>query len=89
MTGDRRGRLISDPFAFRVTKDRRVIVSRGGRLVSTIAGAKAERLIRAFEEAPDDGAVQQLLARATGHYKHGNELGGKDAPGKWREFPSW
>jgi hypothetical protein len=84
MPSDRRGRLISDPFSYRATKDGRVIVDRGGRTVSTIAGAKAERLMRAIADAEDDDAVQQLLARATGHYRRG---GGKDAPGTWRELP--
>jgi hypothetical protein len=84
---DRRGRLSSDPFEHRATKDGRVLISRGGRVVTTVAGAKAARLRTALGAAEDNQAVQQLLARATGHYRHGNELGGKDEPGRWRELP--
>ena len=87
MPSDRRGRLSSDPFEHRATKDGRVLISRGGRAVATVAASKAARLLSAIEVAEDDRAVQQLLARATGHYRHGNELGGKDAPGRWRVIP--
>ena len=87
MPSDRRGRLSSDPFEPRATKDGRVLISRSGRVVTTVAGAKAARLLAALEAAEDEQAAQQLLARATGHYRHGNELGGKDAPGRWRELP--
>ena len=37
--------LEDDPFSYRVTKDGKVLVSRGGRLVVTVAGARAERLV--------------------------------------------
>lgn len=37
--------LEDDPFSYRVTKDGRILVSRGGRLVVTVAGARAERLV--------------------------------------------
>lgn len=36
--------LIEDPFDWRVTKDRRVLISRGGRQVSVGGGARAGRL---------------------------------------------
>ena len=35
---DQRGRLVADPFDYRVTKDGAVIVSRGGRPVTTVGG---------------------------------------------------
>lgn len=63
--------LDDDPFAYRVTKDRRVLVSRGGRHVVTVAGAAAERLIPLLGADPERD--QQLLARATGNYRRGNE----------------
>ncbi|MEK8228500.1 hypothetical protein NKG05_24450 [Oerskovia sp. M15] len=49
-----------------------VLAYRGGRLVATISGARAERLISALETADAD-RTQQLLARATGNYRRGNE----------------
>ena len=77
MPNDARGRLSTDPFDHRPLKDGRVLVHRGGRLVATIAGPKAERLLHAIEAADDDEAVQQLLARATGNYRRGNERDGR------------
>ncbi len=69
---DKRGRLADDPFEYRVTKNGQVFISRGGRQVSTIAGARAERLIRDLKNG-DEQARQLALAKATGNYRHGNE----------------
>ena len=63
--------LDDDPFGYRITKDGRILISRGGRLVVTVAGAQAERLVGML--GSDDDADQQLLARATGNYRRGNE----------------
>lgn len=63
--------LVDDPFTYRVTKDGRILVSRGGRLIVTVAGAKAERLIGML--GADAAQDQDLLARATGNYRRGNE----------------
>jgi hypothetical protein len=59
-------------FSWRTTKNRRVRISRGGRVVTTLAGGAAARLIERIEGADHEGA-QQLMARATGNYKRGNE----------------
>ena len=64
--------LDDDPFDWRVTKDGQVLISRRGRVVTTVRGAAAARLIRRLARAEGEEA-QQLLARATGNYKHGNE----------------
>jgi hypothetical protein len=73
VTSDRRGRLTTDPFTHHVSKDGTVRISRGGRVVATIGGARGQRLIRAIDTAETDPDVQQLLARATGNYRRGNE----------------
>jgi hypothetical protein len=64
--------LEDNPFDWRVTKDGQVLVSRAGRLVMTVRGAAASRLVDKLSGADEDEA-QQLLARATGNYKRGNE----------------
>ena len=69
---DERGRLVADPFDYRVTKQGGVMVSRGGRVVMSVGGAEAARLIVALQRA-DDSQAQHLLARATGTYRRGNE----------------
>lgn len=69
---DARGRLVEDPFDHRVTAAGSVVAYRGGRLVATISGSRAERLIAALDTADEDRR-QHLLARATGNYRRGNE----------------
>ncbi len=66
-------------FGYAVTKDGRVRISYGPRVVTTVAGAAASKLIASLRAA-DEQAVQQLLARATGNFKRGNERPG-DHPG--------
>jgi antitoxin (DNA-binding transcriptional repressor) of toxin-antitoxin stability system len=64
------------PFDHHVTQDGRVRVAREGRVVVTVAGAAAARLVAALERAAeraDEDEVQLLLARATGNYRRGNE----------------
>lgn len=63
--------LEDDPFDHRITKDGSVVVSRGGRVVVTVGGARAAKLAAALGR--DDDTDQQLLARATGNYRRGNE----------------
>lgn len=67
---DARGRLDSDPFDFRVTKSGTVFITRGGRTVMELGGARAAGLLRSLERAEDATAEQLLLAKITGHYKH-------------------
>ncbi|SKC52279.1 hypothetical protein [Krasilnikoviella flava] len=66
--------LEDDPFDHRVTKDGTVLVSRGGRLVVTVAGARAARLVALLGRDP--AIDQELLARVTGNYRRGNEKRG-------------
>lgn len=69
---DQRGRLAELPFEHRVTKDGAVRISYGGRLVTTVAGEAARRLVRSLDAAADDRDAQLLLAKATGNFKRGN-----------------
>ena len=62
---------MDDPFSFRVGKAEQVMISRGGRVVMTVGGKRAARLIAAL--GVSDELDQQLLARATGNYRRGNE----------------
>ncbi len=67
--------LEDDPFDWRVTKDGQLLVSRGGRVVTTVRGTAAAKLLARLERAADDEA-QHLMARATGNYNRGNERHG-------------
>jgi uncharacterized protein YqiB (DUF1249 family) len=59
-------------FSWQPTKDGRVRISRDGRVVTTLAGESARRFSARIESANPE-AAQQLMARATGNYKRGNE----------------
>ena len=74
MTGsiDRRGVLDDDVFAYRITKDKKVFLSWHGKHVTTLSGNKAADFIAAIEHAEGKDA-QLIMAKATGHFKHGNE----------------
>jgi len=72
MPEDARNRFDEDVFTHRITKDGKVLISWEGRIVTTVAGNAASKLISRLESA-DRREVQHLLARATGHFKHGNE----------------
>jgi hypothetical protein len=68
--------MLDDPFDYRVTKSGQVLISRGGRQVVTVAGARAARLIAILGSAEangDEDAAQLALAKVTGNYKRGNE----------------
>jgi hypothetical protein len=69
-TGDHA--LAANPFDWQVTKAGTVLVFRGGRQIVTVGGKRGDKLAAQLERA-DERTAQQLLARATGHYKHGNE----------------
>ena len=69
-TGD--DALDADPFAWRTTADRRVLVSRAGRQVAVVGGAAGARLADRLD-AVEEVEAQRLLARATGNYRRGNE----------------
>lgn len=66
--------LEDDPFDYRITKSGEVLVSRGGRVVVTVRGVTARKLLSALGH--DDMTDQHLLARVTGNYRRGNERGG-------------
>lgn len=69
---DARGKLTDDPFDYRETKAGELMISRGGRVVLTLGGKRAEALLKSVGKA-DEATVQLLLAKATGNYKRGNE----------------
>jgi hypothetical protein len=69
---DRRSRLADEPFAYRATKDGTVFISWHVKTVTTLRGKPAERFLTSIHDL-DDQAAQLLMAKATGHFKHGTE----------------
>ena len=69
---DKRGRLKEEVFTYRITKDQTVFLSWHGKQVVTLSGRRAVEFIAKI--AGKDGREAQLLmAKVTGHFKHGNE----------------
>lgn len=59
-------------FGYRATRDGKVFISWQGRDVTVLKGAAASRFIDRVSGASERDA-QLEMARATGHFKHGNE----------------
>lgn len=70
---DRRNRLAQDVFSYRVSKDGKMLISWEGRQIMVLKGVRATRILAQIDAAADDHAVQLVLARVTGNFKHGNE----------------
>ena len=71
-TTDKRNRLADQPFAYRATKDGTVFISWHGKTVTTLRGKAADRFLTSIQDR-DDRAAQLLMAKTTGHFKHGAE----------------
>lgn len=69
---DKRGKLEEKPFDFQLTKDGRVLIYWDNRIIMTLKGDAAKKLITKLDGA-DETAIQLALAKVTGHFKHGNE----------------
>ncbi len=59
-------------FTYKIRQNKEVEIYHHGRLASTLRGTDAKEFA---EDAPDQQSAdaQQLMARITGNYKHGNE----------------
>jgi hypothetical protein len=66
-------------FTYRVRKSGEVEIFHRGRLASTLRGNDAEDF---KQEVQDEASAeaQQLMARVTGNYKHGNERAASQHP---------
>ena len=53
-----------------------VVITHNRRRATTLRGAAASRFLSEVEH----GDAQELMARVTGNYKHGNERASKDHP---------
>ena len=69
MTADDRHDL---GFRYRATRGGEVHIAREGRTVTTLRGDAAQRFLSRVA-AIDAAGAQQLMARATGNYRRGNE----------------
>lgn len=69
---DKRGKLDAEIFTYKLTKDKRVFVFWHGKQLTFLSGESAKAFIAKMEKA-EGKAAQLIMAKATGHFKHGNE----------------
>ena len=70
MTAD--NSLDDEPFDFRQTKGGLAQISCRGKVVTTLAGREADKFL-AKANGLESRDLQLLMAKATGHFKHGTE----------------
>lgn len=56
-----------------------VVISHHGRRATVLRGSAAQRFLADVEDG-DDAVGQELMARATGNYRRGNERTAKNHP---------
>lgn len=69
---DKRGKLQEEPFTFRGTKDGKVFIYWHGKQILFLKEKAAGKFLANIANA-DSQQSQLLMARVTGHFKHGNE----------------
>ena len=69
---DKRAIFDEEVFSYRITKDRKVFIAWHGKQVTVLGGRIAEDFITSISNA-DNREAQLIMAKATGHFKHGNE----------------
>ena len=65
-------RLDEEIFDYRTTKDGKVLISWYGKQVTILRGKSAQKFLARVNGA-DDRSAQLVMAKVTGHFKHGNE----------------
>jgi hypothetical protein len=68
--------LASMPFSYATRADGSIVISYRTAPVTILRGRSAERFTARISDA-DAADAQQLMARATGNFKRGNERQGK------------
>ncbi len=69
---DRRGKLNEEVFRYQFTKEGKVFLFWHGKQVMILKGVKAKKFIDQIETL-DPAAIQLVIAKLTGNFKHGNE----------------
>jgi len=68
--------LADEPFSWLTRADGAIVIAYHGAPVTLLRGRAAERFAARASSA-DHAAAQQLMARATGNFKRGNEREGR------------
>lgn len=70
---DKRNKLDTSPFSYKMTKDNSVFLAYFGKQVKTLKGKEAEKFLKRIHDAKDEKEEQLILAKITGNFKRGNE----------------
>ena len=69
---DKRNKLDSEPFSYRIAKDGKIFISWQNKQIMIVKEKKAEALLKKIS-GKDSKTIQLALAKITGNFKHGNE----------------
>ena len=69
---DKRGCLKACPFAYKITKSNKTLIYYENRPIMTL-GEKATLKLKHKINNKTEEEIQLILAKVTGHFKHGNE----------------
>lgn len=72
MSLDERDRLKEEPFDYMITKAGKIMIYFENRMIMTVSEKQSKKVINKLNSA-DDFNKQLILAKVTGHFKHGNE----------------
>ena len=64
--------LFDEPFGYHTTKSGLVQISYNRKTITTLSGRDSSRFLSKVESADSKGA-QLVMAKATGHFKHGTQ----------------
>ncbi len=69
---DQRDKLHQNPFEYKITKNNKVFIYWNSQCIKVLSKDKATRFKAKIKDL-SDWDIQLLLAKITGHFKHGNE----------------
>lgn len=72
MAVDERNRLKECPFDYKMTKANKMMIYYENRLIMTLGEKQSLKTFHKIKNA-DEFNTQLVLAKVTGHFKHGNE----------------
>lgn len=73
---DKRNILDTEPFSYKITKDKKVLLYWKGKQVSVLKGKESERFLKRIQNT-DFKQIQLEIAKITGNFKRGNEKDNK------------
>jgi len=68
---------MKNPFSYKITKEEKVIIYRNNKQIKIVKGKWSQQFIATIPTASEE-KIQLMLAKVTGHYKHGNERRGTE-----------